>query len=273
MTALAWRRAVVERRLTRDASAGRLHHAADAGRTAMLQEIARIRATLRDVVDAPAGVRSATLAELAGNDAGRSAMLFEDQRLTLFPARALRYVPDPHRRDLASLIARHERLSLLPRPSRSAEAVALVHDLESGTWTLSRSTYEWYRDELDYLVPGDRDIPLWEEAVHAVRAASRATVDRGGEQVIWIDESHPVLLVWRSGQAAAVALAVTPGDVADRWLAAERGAVYGIETVDDRAFLPRPPGDPHTERLLSFAGYEWRMITVARSPDRRASDQ
>ena len=269
IAALVWRRAVVERRLTRHASAGRLHHAADAGRIAMLQEIARIRDTLRDVVDAPPGVRSAKLAELAGHDAGRTAMLLEDQRVTLFPVRVLRYVPDPGvHREPASLIARYERLPLLPRTSRSAEAAALVRDLESGTWTLSRSTYESYRDELDYFVLDDRGVPLWEEAVHAVSAASRATVDQGGEQVIWVDESHPVLLVWRSGQTAAVALAVTAGDVADRWLRAQRGAAYGIETVDDRAFLPRPPGDPHTERTLSFAGYEWRMITVARPSGR-----
>jgi hypothetical protein len=320
IAALVWRRAVLERRLTGQASAGRLQHAADAGRSAMLQEIARIRVTLREVVDAPPGVRSATLAELAGNDAGRTAMLLEDQRVTLFPARVLRYVPDPPsgdiianrstsslravallraartdviasersralmaydelarmhdvsiRREPASLIARYERLLLLSRASRSAEAAALVHDLEAGTWTLSRSTYEWYRDELDYFVPDDRAVPLWEEAVHSVRAASRARADQGGEQVIWIDESHPVLLVWRSGHAAAVALAVTGRHVADRWLRAERGFVYGIETGDARAFLPRPPGDPHTERILSFAGYEWRMLTVARPAGRRAS--
>ena len=89
IAALAWQRAVLQRRLTMQASAGRLQHAADAGRTAMLQEINRIRVTLRDVVDAPPGVRSATLAELAGNEAGRTAMLLEDQRVTLFPARVL----------------------------------------------------------------------------------------------------------------------------------------------------------------------------------------
>ena len=192
----------------------------------MLQEIARIRVTLRDVVDAPPGVRSAKLAELAGNERRRTVMLLEDQRVTLFPARVLRYVPNPPSGDIsgpASLIARYERLPLLPRASRSAEAAALVHDLEAGAWTLSRSTYEWYRDELDYFVPDDRGVPLWEEAVHSVRAASRARADQGGEQVIWIDESHPVLLVWRSGHAAAVALAVTGRHVADRWLRAERG--------------------------------------------------
>jgi len=307
IAALVWRRALAERRVTRDASAGRLHHAADAGRIAMLQELARIRATLRDVVDAPPGVRSAKLAELAGNDPERTAMVLEDQRVTLFPARVLRYVPDPSsgdsiddpragallraaredvmtgqparalvaynelarmhgvsvRRDPASLIARYERLPLLPRLSRSAEAVALVHDLESGTWTLSRSTYESYRDELDYFVPGDRDIPLWEEAVHAVRAASQTTADRGGEVVIWVDESHPVLLMWQSRGPAAVALAVTGRYVADRWLRAPPGFGYGIERVDRQAFLPYPPRDPHTERPLSFAGHEWRMITFA----------
>ena len=348
VAALAWRRAVLERRLTGQASAGRLQQAADAGRSAMLEEIARIRVTLRDVVDAPPGVRSAKLAELAGNDPGRTAMLLEDQRATLFPARVLRYVPDPPsgdliednvfapgdamtrrhgnygaaaqwfadlanrstsslragallraartdvirsqparalmaynelarmhdvsiRREPASLIARYERLLLLPRASRSAEAAALAHDLEAGTWPLARSTYESYRDELDYFVPGDRAVPVWEEAVHSASAASRARADQGGEHVIWIDESHAVLLVWRSGQTAAVALAVTGGHVADRWLRAEPRFVYGIETDDDRAFLPRPLGNPRTERILSFAGYEWRMITVARPAGRRES--
>ena len=317
IAALVCRRAVLERRLSGQASAGRLQHAADAGRSAMLQEIARIRVTLRDTVDAPPGVRSAKLAEFAGNDAGRTAMLLEDQRVTLFPTRVLRYVPDPPSGDIGvsststlragallraartdvmgsqparalmaynelarmhdvrirsepvALIARYERLPLLPRASRSAEAAALLHDLEAGRWTLSRSTYESYRDDLDYFVSDDRDIPLWEEAVHSVSAASRARADQGGEHVIWIDDSHPVLLVWRSGQAAAVALAVTGGHVADRWLRAERGFDYGIETGDDRAFLPRPLGEPHAQRILPFAGYEWRMITVA-SPAGRA---
>lgn len=272
--AAVWQGAVLPRRQAMQASAGRLQHAADAGRTAIVQEIGRIRVTLREVVDAPPGVRSAKLAELAGDDAGGTAMLLEDRRVTLFPARVLRYVPDPPSGDIsgpASLIARYERLPLLPRASRSAEAAALVHDLEAGRWTLSRSTYESYRDELDYFVPDDRAVPLWEEAVHSVRAASRARADQGGEQVIWIDESHPVLLVWRSGHAGAAALAVTGRHVADRWLRAERGFEYGIETGDGRAFLPRPSGDPHTERILSFAGYEWRMITVARPAGRSES--
>jgi hypothetical protein len=47
--------------------------------------------------------------------------------------------------------------------------------------------------------------------------------------------------------------------------------VYGIETGDARVFLPLPPGDPHTDRILSFAEYEWRMITVARPVGRRES--
>lgn len=337
--AVAWRRAGLERRLTREALDARLQRAADAGRGTMLQEIGRIRDALRDVVDAPPSVRPAMMGELAGDDAERTAILFDDQDVTLFPARVLRYVPDPPagdivdetvfapgdaldrhddhaaaaewfsdlasrstgsvradallraarndvmrkqparaltaydelaqmrdvriRRDPAPLLARCERLPLLPRPARSAEAASIVRDLESGTWTLSRETYESYRDELEDVVSGDRDVPVWEEAVHAVRAASRAIADQSGEVVIWVDESHPVLLIWRSRGAAAVALAVTGRYVAERWLRAQPGLGYGIERGDRQAFLPYPPRDPHTARILSFAGQEWRMITFA----------
>lgn len=264
--ALVWRRAVLERRLTRHAVLARLQHAADAGRGAMLQEIARVRDTLREAVDAPADVRLATLATLAGDDAERTAILLEDRRVTLVPARVLRYVPDPPAGEgPAPLIARCARLPRLPRASRSAEAAAILRDLESGTWTLSRSTYESLRDELEDFIPAERALPLWEEAVHAVRAASRATAGQGGEVVIWVDDANPVLLVWHSGQAAAIALAVTGRHVAERWLRAERAVGYGIETAARQAFLPRPPGDQQAERLLSFAGREWRMITVART--------
>jgi len=310
---LVWRRAALERRpATGQAAVERLQYAADAGRGAMLQEITRIHETLREVADASRDIRLATLAALAGNDAERTAMLLEGQRVTLLPARVLRYVPEPpagdplveHRagallraartdvmrkqyaralaaydelaqmhdvriqRDPAPLIARCERLPLLPRPSRPAEAASILRDLESGTWALSRSTYESIRDELDDFIAAPRDVPLWEEAVHAVSAASRATTGQGGEVVIWADETRPVLLMWRSGREGAIALAVTGRHVADRWLGAERGFGYGIETAARQAFLPRPPGAPHTERILSFAGHEWRMITVAGQPDR-----
>jgi hypothetical protein len=337
--AVGWRRAGRERRQTREALEARLQRAADEGRGTMLQEMARIRDALRDVVDAPPSVRHAMMGELAGNDAERTAILLDDQSVTLFPVRVLRYVPDPPdgglidetvfaqgdalerhgdhaaaaqwfselasrsatsvragallraarndvrrkqpahaliaydelaqmrdvriRREPAPLLARCERLPLLPWASRSTEAASIVRDLESGTWTLSRETYESYRDELEDVVSGDRAVPLWEEAVYAVRAASRATADRSGEVVIWVDESHPVLLIWRSRGPAAVALAVTGRYVAERWLRAQPGLGYGIERVDRQAFLPYPPRDPQTARILSFAGQEWRMITFA----------
>jgi hypothetical protein len=263
---LLMRRATLERRLATQADVDRLHSAAETGRSAMLAEIARIRETLRDVVDAPSRVRVAMMAELAGNDPERSAILLENQRVTMIPARVLRYVPDAPSREPEALIARSARLLSLPRASRQAEAAAIVRDLESGTWTLSRDTYESYRDELEDFVSADRGLPLWEEAVHALSAASRATADRGGEMVIWIDASHPVLLIWRTGPAAAIALAVTGRHVADRWLRAERDVVYGIETADRQVFLPHPPGDPRAERLLSFAGHEWRMVAAAWPP-------
>ena len=263
VAAVGWRRVVLERRRTREAVVARLQRAADAGRGTMLQEMARIRDALRDVANAPPSVRHAMMREFAGNDGERTAILLEDQDVTLFPARVLRYVPDPPAHEPAALIARCERLPFLPRPSRSAEAASILRDLESGTWTLSRDTYESYRDALEDFVFADRDVPLWEEAVHAVRAASRGTADQTGEVVIWVDESHPVLLIWRSRGAAVVALAVTGRYVADRWLCAQAGVGYGIERVDRQAFLPYPPGDPHTERILAFAGHEWRMITFA----------
>jgi signal transduction histidine kinase len=343
LCALAWRLTILDRALQEQLLSERLEQAADLGRSALLQQIARAGDQLRLALEARSETRPSILAELGGQGLERTAVLLEGRELRLFPERGLRYIPEAtspevladaefahgealeHRnRDYAAaarwfgelaarsdgtlragallrtarnevkrkqparalraydelarmdavmldgepapLVARHARLQLLAAQSRPVEAAVLFGDLESGKWPLSRTSYQYYRNELVSVASLSAGVPLWEEAVHALASLSRAAGHESGEQVVWVDGSHPLLLIWRSRSGSVAALALTGKHLADEWLGMGRGFSYGIETADRRILVPPHPADRHTERVLSFAGQDWRLLATPTAP-------
>ncbi|HYO80935.1 MAG TPA: HAMP domain-containing sensor histidine kinase [Bryobacteraceae bacterium] len=175
--------------------------------------------------------------------------------------------------DPAELVGRYARLALLPERTRVGEAASLALDLESGRWTLSRASYEYYRDELAPMTAVQAALPLWEDSIEGVVSASRQAGIESGERVIWAGGSQPVLLMWRTQAGSVAALAVTGGHVEQEWLARVPGFVFGLETADGRRLVPLQASGKHAERILSFANAHWRLVaspTAPASPGRGA---
>ena len=90
----AWRLAVVDRALREQLASQRLEQAADSGRSAILERIAATGDRLRVVLDAEPAARPALMAQLGEDRPDRTALLFQQRTAHVFPAHALRYLPD-----------------------------------------------------------------------------------------------------------------------------------------------------------------------------------
>jgi signal transduction histidine kinase len=337
---LTWRLAVLDRSFQRQRSLERLQQAADAGSTALLQQIAKTGDGLRVVLESGEAAREQAARDVAGASAESTVVIADGNALKLVPERTLRYLPDPPpftpaadeafasgesleysgrdfdaasrwfsdlaahsqgpiragallraaRNDIkrnqpalavaaydelarlgsvsvdgepAELIARFARLGALTAAARGAEAFALASDLEAGRWQVSRTTYEYYRAGLERFVQLQRITPVWEEAVESLLAMSRDPGMESGERVVWVRDSQPVLLIWRSRPGLLAGLALTGKHVADTWLAQIPGFTLGLETADRRGLVPVNRTGPTAERILSFAGAHWRLIAAA----------
>jgi hypothetical protein len=165
----------------------------------------------------------------------------------------------------ASLVARFARLPLLASDPKRTEAELLMRDLQSGRFALSRTSYEFYADELSRMTGLQAPPPLWEEAAHALWSFSRSAGISSGERVIWVRDSEPILLVWRA-RGDAVAGVASKADRIARWLAGPHDFAFGLKTPDQRTLLATPRGDKQAHRVLSFANTHWRLAAVPRSP-------
>ena len=163
----------------------------------------------------------------------------------------------------AALVAKYARLRLLDPDARMSAARELSQDLEAGRWLLSRASYRYYRDELARIAPSPSDEPLWEEAIGAVAVFSRQS--DSGERVVWVDPAQPLLVIWRSRAGITAAVALT-GDQLVRWLAASPGFASRLGTAGGQTLAQGQAGPRHSERVLSFAGQDWRLLTTATSP-------
>jgi signal transduction histidine kinase len=161
----------------------------------------------------------------------------------------------------SDLVARFARLPLLGESTAGEQARSLLHDLETGLWPLSRASYEYHSDALSKLTGQNRQPPIWEESVEAV-ASARSRGTTSGERVIWVNDSKPVLIVWRSNENTFAAVAFTPAHIRG-WLAELWGFDFGLETADRRTILPAPNTGPNTRRVLSFANDYWRLTAAA----------
>jgi signal transduction histidine kinase len=166
----------------------------------------------------------------------------------------------------AELVGRFVRLGMLSGTVLAAETSALVDDLESGRWPLSRTSYEYYRAGLARFTRVQATAPLWEDSIAALLDTSRQAGMESGERVIWVRDSQPVLLVWRSRAGAVAGLAVTGRKVAGEWLASTPGFTLGLETADRRSLIPIPAAGTRAERILAFAGAHWRLIASPTVP-------
>ncbi len=166
----------------------------------------------------------------------------------------------------AELVARFTRLGLLNGSILETETSRLVDDLDSGRWPLSRTSYEFYRAGLARFTGVQPAAPLWEDSIAALIGTSRQAGMESGERVIWVRDSPPILLVWRSRAGSVAGLAVTARKVASGWLASTPGFTFGLETADHRSLISIPAGGPRAERILAFAGAHWRLIAASTAP-------
>ncbi len=161
------------------------------------------------------------------------------------------------------LTARFARLGLLGDPERGLEASALASDLERGRWPISHATYEYYRSALGRFTRIQPTIPLWEEATATLLTISRQPGMESGERVIWVQDSRPLLLMWRSRAGSVAALALTGRYIAEKWLGGKPGFSFGLETADHKSLIPISTSKETAERILSFGGTHWRLIASA----------
>ena len=81
----------------------------------------------------------------------------------------------------AELVERFVRLGMLSGTVLAAETSALVDDLESGRWPLSRTSDEYYRAGLARFTRVQAAAPLWEDSIAALLDTSRqAGMESGG---------------------------------------------------------------------------------------------
>jgi len=79
----------------------------------------------------------------------------------------------------AALAAKFARLSLLSRSAQTAEAEALMTDLQSARSSLSRTSYEYFTEELARLGAPKPPPAIWEEAAHELVALWRSGTANG----------------------------------------------------------------------------------------------
>ena len=163
------------------------------------------------------------------------------------------------------LTARFARLGLLSDPERGMEASALARDLENGHWRISRATYEYYRSALGHSTRIEPTVPLWEVATETLLTVSRQPGMESGERVIWLRNSQPLLLIWRSRADSVAGFAATGNHIANDSLRGKPGFSFGIETADHQSLIPIRKSERTAERILSFAGTHWHLIASARA--------
>jgi signal transduction histidine kinase len=137
-----------------------------------------------------------------------------------------------------------------------------MRDLQSGRWGLSRTSYEYYSGELSTTIrPASIPPPVWEESAHALTTFWRSAGIASGERVIWVQDSEPVLLVWRA-RGDVVAGVALRSEYVRSWVTGMQGFAFGLETPDGRTLFSVPHGKTQAHRILSFANAHWRLTAV-----------
>ena len=203
--------------------------------------------TLAETADAT--VRAAALLRAARNErkAGQPrAALATYAQLAEMGATLLQGEP-------ATLVARHARLSLLPEAAGRQEADALWRDLDAGRWAISRTSFEFYAEELGRPMP----VAIWEEAAAVLWGESKQTGAERGERTVWISDKYPVLLTWRSRNGRFAGFAVQP-DYLERHYLSAAAARLSLRAADGRLLSGKEspnketPGGEKARRVISF---------------------
>jgi signal transduction histidine kinase len=128
----------------------------------------------------------------------------------------------------AELVARHARLPVLEALDRPdalrLEAEALRSDLCAGRWHLTRSQYEFYKDDACRWMDCEQLADSAAMAAGEALAAGadwlwnrRGTVAEGGREMVWLD-GQPVLVVWQGSSTGMAALVGGATHLADDWI-------------------------------------------------------
>lgn len=166
----------------------------------------------------------------------------------------------------AELVARHARLSLLPETARRREAEVLWHDLDAGRWSLSRTSFTFYADELGHPIP----TAIWEETVAALCDEWQRAEADGGERTLWIAGAHPVLLTWRNRGSHLVGFAARPAYFERRYLHGE-AIWYTVLASDGRLLLGRDSAEGERAQRVIYFGQA--PLTLEAAGGSAASDE
>jgi signal transduction histidine kinase len=141
----------------------------------------------------------------------------------------------------ASLVGRHALCELLGRPS---DAEALMADLQSARWPLTKGQFEFYWAESARLL--GRPVAPPAEAVALAEAASLAWAQRKNEPVargqgtVWVDR-HPLFLMWR-GSGGRRAVLVTRPETMMKEVAAGSAVLFVAVDGEGRTLAGRKQG-------------------------------
>ena len=144
-----------------------------------------------------------------------------------------------------------------------------MRDLQAGRWALSRTSYEYYAGELSSITQIAAAPPLWEEAAHALATFWRSAGIASGERVIWVQDSEPMLLVWRARGDAVAGMAFK----ADHIQTVAGGlARVCLRARNTRPAHPVPSPELATNRLIGFCRLPMRTGDSRRYPYRRTAE-
>ena len=162
------------------------------------------------------------------------------------------------------LVGRH---ALCELSARAADADALLVDLRSARWPLTRGQFEFYWSEAARLSGRSEAPPA--DAVALAEAASRAWEMRRndsparGQTTIWV-EGRPFFLMWRGNSVRRVVLVTRPESMIQP-LAAGNPVVFAAVDSDGRVLAGRKDGTARAAvRTAADTQLPWNLYVTGR---------
>jgi signal transduction histidine kinase len=173
----------------------------------------------------------------------------------------------------AELVAREARCGALEASGKpdelQREAVALLRDLESGRWRLTRSSYEFRAGEARRWMDDDATAPPQLEAWGVSSAVATLVEEWRGRPVsstgrrVDLVDAQPVLVAWRATPDRLAAVVAGRGYLTSLWrgAAADRGVRLALSGPEDRTVFGTLPGpsDRVSVRTAAVTKLPWTI--------------
>ncbi len=184
----------------------------------------------------------------------------------------------------AHLIGSYGRLEVLHQLGRESDlrrdAALFRKALATGEWAIGPGTYQYYREDLDRLAPGDSPgrEGNWREAVSEGAAelwrntASRRSGGDGAGHDLISTPTGTTLLLWQSGAELTAGFIATEEFIASEWLSAPANALTGqgmsLALSDAAGSLPTggPAVTHEVTRTPGQTGLPWTISVALRDP-------